>query len=1689
MKKLCLFVLAGAFYVVSIAQVNLQSGSATFGLPMFSWKDDKSRLNFDVALNYNSGSGLRVDDLASNVGQGWNMIAGGVISRMQIGEPDDQKPYNGNGTTGYEDITKYPAGYLYNSISPLNGCPSALTKYPLFESKNQIYKQHNTVAADRELDRFSFQINGRSGMFILGKNNGDKALTLEHSKIKIWFIRNEGMATNQVNGGTRTTISAFYIQDENGLIYKFDKVELTKSLKTNYCDKNLIQEFNQPQFKSGEVYNESNFDNNTIVNPFVINCWYLTEIKDPLTLRVITINYEILNRNIFARGPSSITYYGEKSYAIISNSRSKTETPFITSINYPDGHLVTFNYGAARIDLNGDKVLASVDITYQGRNLSKYELNTSYFVLNRITTPNNDFEKSAARLCLLSVKKYGVDLKGDEPPYIFDYHLGGSDPSAASGDNSGAVDIVPPPFFHIKDIWGFYNGNNSKTYSSSASIPIYTPLQQLSLDQVLGLCFRKSGTENVVLNAKDGYAKNGLLKRIIYPTGGSISYSYEQTEGILNTVSTKMAGVHVSSTSVSDGGYSNDCSTNPILTNYSYKEDNGQSSLWGIETPVNKDAISSLYEPEFRQYKFPWSCKYKFKYPGLLSREQATSLTGGQKFLIAFAEVADIVGNIMTVVDIVNVALGATGVGAIVAVVVDIIAIIYSVFTTCFGNQKKDEPTTLSFNANRNSANPLPMQYRQVIVQEGGGGNGSTVLEFTSPQQYSIWAISNPNYTMLQRYASYAYGLPLKTTVKNNLGEIIKQTENFYSFPFTNNNTYSASPKYGNGIELPGDPSCNCIVKKSISQRITNWNNPDKFNNPLSFIKDTWSDPTLRADIYGITFGHAQLDTTVESVKKSGVNQYLRQTTKYLYNANNYQVNEIISTESDAARETHKLIKYSSNFNTGILNSLKQANIVSEPVSSATYIFNKINLTYDLLEEKVTEFATVANGGIMPYRTLEQRFKVPLRQSSVYAVTTALYQGPGSASNPANYVESQSLTYDTEGNVIGLKDEGNHVVTNVYGYNNKYVIATVVNAVPVVDKVAYTSFEEVNFNGWSISGTYSTPATSSVTGAKSLLLGVAGYTTTTLNLAGLTAGKTYTLSYWSNAGAMTVPNSTLLKSSTTINGYTYYEYSYTPPPATTLTITSSTIKNIDELRLYPQLSRMRSVTYDPLIGKTSECDENNRLTYYEYDELGRLKFVKDDYKNTLKMYEYNYAKLAANCNTAFSNTKVSTVFYKNNCGANQVPQPYVFDVAAGAFTSTVSQDVVNQLVENYINANGQNTANANGTCIPVYSNTEQTGNFQKDNCSVGYTGTNVTYTVLEGKYTSTVSLQDANDKAQDEIYANGQVFANSSSNSNCTISTMADWTSTGVSYCVVGTNGLYNGQVMVQFKDENANSTTYNQIRWEATDASVSNACTGVAKVNINYNNPTTTTPRVTFTNVADDLNYFDNNLSSSSSGLAGTIPAGTYNLSIIPVGFTGVYNFTYQIGSASPVNVVGSSVINIPVNANISIVIISKLFYNTLQSQNFTKNDCPTGNYSTVAYYIPVGLYTSTISQANADALAMDDIAANGQAFANINGICSPVTLGISGNTNFSYGYPSGNGIITAPPGYIVTVSIYANGSTVNGYTLSVSIPGVTITGSTSVTNANSSFTFVMPPAGTVNWSASFSAANSAGGGTISVY
>ena len=70
--------------------------------------------------------------------------------------------------------------------------------------------------------------------------------------------------------------------------------------------------------------------------------------------------------------------------------------------------------------------------------------------------------------------------------------------------------------------------------------------------------------------------------------------------------------------------------------------------------------------------------------------------------------------------------------------------------------------------------------------------------------------------------------------------------------------------------------------------------------------------------------------------------------------------------------------------------------------------------------------------------------------------------------------------------------------------------------------------------------------------------------------------------------------------------------------------------HLNALRSLPN-TLVNTYTYKPLVGMTSETDPNGKTTYYEYDNFGRLKIVRDHNNNILKKICYNYAGQTTSC--------------------------------------------------------------------------------------------------------------------------------------------------------------------------------------------------------------------------------------------------------------------------------------------------------------------------------------------------------------------------------------------------------------------------------------------------------------------------
>lgn len=186
-------------------------------------------------------------------------------------------------------------------------------------------------------------------------------------------------------------------------------------------------------------------------------------------------------------------------------------------------------------------------------------------------------------------------------------------------------------------------------------------------------------------------------------------------------------------------------------------------------------------------------------------------------------------------------------------------------------------------------------------------------------------------------------------------------------------------------------------------------------------------------------------------------------------------------------------------------------------------------------------------------------------------------------------------------------------------------------------------------------------------------------------------------------------------------------------------------------------------TYKPLVGVSSITDPKGLKTYYEYDSFNRLQYVKDKDYNIIEEYCYNYKGQQSNCTglineTQYLSTAKSESFTKNNCLNGATPESIIYIVPAGKYSSTQSQAAADLQAQREIDLNGQLFSNTNGKCF--FYSPQIYEKAYKNDCPAGTTNPYVYYYIPAGKYTSTISSQDAYSQALAEFITNGQAYAN-----------------------------------------------------------------------------------------------------------------------------------------------------------------------------------------------------------------------------------------------------------------------------------------------------------------------------------------
>ncbi len=442
-----------------IINVDPYTGTGSVNIPIHDI--DIDGLTSSVSLSYNA-KGIRLDELSSSVGLGWDLSAGGSITRE---------------VNGIEDEVTLPAVFD-NTNDHLEGyiVPGATVQSAWTTATDD----------DKERDLFHLNILGRSIDFAFTYHNSTlQYQTYPRSEIKIEIgykditsvnssgqpiYGNFGSGVPNGSGATANQkIIFFTITDEHGNKFYFDRGDY------RYKEYGVDAFKFSPSTRSGTYYPTEK--------------WNLVKVE---TYQGKTINFEYHNKYLEYVETITETLYPRDEIQNttfvdpleIKRNFWKGYKSHLSKIIYPSNTTVTFNLDysdpSGRCDCKGNYRLKEIKVEQnQGSAISNkltYVLNQAYFQypsfgltgtevstttscvgfrnLIPVTSGNVDSLKDAhmsygLRLKLKSISIKGSDNVSTDNFFTFNYNSTN----------------LPYRFSPHKDFYGYYNGQSPTTYS------------------------------------------------------------------------------------------------------------------------------------------------------------------------------------------------------------------------------------------------------------------------------------------------------------------------------------------------------------------------------------------------------------------------------------------------------------------------------------------------------------------------------------------------------------------------------------------------------------------------------------------------------------------------------------------------------------------------------------------------------------------------------------------------------------------------------------------------------------------------------------------------------------------------------------------------------------------------------------------------------------------------------------------------------------------------------------------------------------------------------------------------------------------------------------------------------------------------------------------------------------------------
>jgi hypothetical protein len=460
-------------------------------------------ISLGVSLNYYS-SGVHVKDLEGNAGMGWQLNAGGAITRELRGYPDDQTDGTIDGWLLNSSGT-YVNGFSIANDNSYSTCSDGATDLSYLST---YFPSHT----DTEPDIFYVSAPGLNCRLVLDASHNFKAIPYQDIIITYHLDTYNNL------------IDKFTIVNDRGITYTFDVVEMATRQTVSAAPSSInVFRTDYEQFKNGVTY---------------VRKWHLSKIED-LNGNSIDLTFVGEGAAKSSSSPVVVIQAGASSESVLYNV-NETYTPKLlkTISNMVWGDI---GYGLIRFayTTSYNKITLIDSISTRGQNI-KFD----YIDAKSVSGGTPVYGRS-----FLSHLSDGTDSPFD---YKFSYE--GVDPANVLGP----ITSLPDSTSIALDYWGYYNGSSASTLIPEMKTSPY------GTDEVNGRYhFNVTGFTNANYHeslsgetriASSAYATAGALKTITNALGGIASIDYELNKYIdfVSTATVKGAGIRVSRITESD---------------------------------------------------------------------------------------------------------------------------------------------------------------------------------------------------------------------------------------------------------------------------------------------------------------------------------------------------------------------------------------------------------------------------------------------------------------------------------------------------------------------------------------------------------------------------------------------------------------------------------------------------------------------------------------------------------------------------------------------------------------------------------------------------------------------------------------------------------------------------------------------------------------------------------------------------------------------------------------------------------------------------------------------------------------------------------------------------------------------------------------------------------------------------------